>query len=83
MYHYSTEGTCSRAIHIDMEGDTIKQVSFDAGCDGNLIGISKLVEGMDIHDVIQRTAGIDCKNGTSCPDQLSRALRQILAERED
>lgn len=75
---YKTRGTCSREIHIEMDGDTIKSVTFVGGCNGNTQGISSLVKGMKIDDVIARTEGIDCNGrGTSCPDQLSKALKQI------
>ncbi len=78
---YKTKGVCSREIRIETEGDIIKSVVFDGGCQGNTSGISALVKGMKIQDVISRTEGIDCRGrGTSCPDQLSKALKQILAE---
>lgn len=72
---YKTSGTCSSAINLEVEGDIIKSVSFTGGCNGNLQGISRLVEGMKVEDAISRLKGIRCgfKN-TSCPDQLARAL---------
>ena len=74
---YYTCGVCSKEINIELEGDTIKEVNFKAGCPGNLSGISQLVEGMKVQDVITKLKGIDCKNkGTSCPDQLSKALEE-------
>ena len=71
---YKTSGTCSSAINLEVEGDIIKSVSFTGGCNGNLQGISRLVEGMKVEDAISRLKGIRCgfKN-TSCPDQLARA----------
>lgn len=76
---YKTKGTCSREIHIETEGDIIKDVQFIGGCNGNTQGIASLVKGMRIQEVIERTEGIDCGGrGTSCPDQLSKALKQIL-----
>ena len=78
-YIYKTSGTCSSEIHFDIDGDVISNVSFTGGCNGNLQGISRLVEGMDIDDVIARVRGIRCgMKPTSCPDQLSIALTQAL-----
>jgi uncharacterized protein (TIGR03905 family) len=77
---YKTSGTCSSAINLEVEGDVIKSVSFTGGCNGNLQGISRLVEGMKVEDAISRLKGIRCgfKN-TSCPDQLARALESLEA----
>ena len=77
---YKTSGTCSSAINLEVEGDIIKSVSFTGGCNGNLQGISRLVEGMKVEDAISRFKGIRCgfKN-TSCPDQLARALESLEA----
>lgn len=78
VYQYQTHGTCSRIINIDVDGGIIRKVEFKGGCDGNLQGIAKLVEGMKITDVATRLEGILCgTKSTSCPDQLSKALRQI------
>ena len=72
---YKTKGTCSRTIEFEIDGDTLKDVRFIGGCDGNLTGISTLVKGMKVSDVIEKLKGIDCGGrGTSCPDQLTRAL---------
>ena len=75
---YKTSGTCSSAINLEVDGDIIKSVSFTGGCNGNLQGISRLVEGMKVEDAISRLKGIRCgfKN-TSCPDQLARALESL------
>ena len=76
-YTYQTKGTCSKAIEIVLDGKKIQSVAFAGGCPGNLAGISKLVEGMDIDFVIERFAGTTCgPRPTSCPDQLSIALRE-------
>ena len=77
---YKTSGTCSSAINLEVEGDIIKSVSFTGGCNGNLQGISRLVEGMKVEDAISRLKGIRCgfKN-TPCPDQLARALESLEA----
>ncbi len=75
MFTYKTFGTCSRAIEFDIDGDTIKEVRFVGGCHGNTQGISRLVAGMKVDEAIAKLRGIDCSGrGTSCPDQLARAL---------
>lgn len=75
---YKTIGVCSRTIVIELENDIVKSVDFQGGCDGNLQGISSLVAGMKIKDVIEKLKGIDCNGkGTSCPDQLAKALEEI------
>lgn len=72
---YKTKGTCARSIEFDVEDGVLQNVRFKDGCDGNLQAISNLVKGMKIEDVIERLRGIDCDGkGTSCPDQLSKAL---------
>ena len=80
---YTTRGTCSRLIKFDVDGDKVKDVQFVMGCHGNTQGVAKLVEGMDIHEVIKRLTGIDCNGrGTSCPDQLAQALEQYLEQQK-
>lgn len=70
-------GTCSRQIDIRLEDGVIRSVTFTGGCHGNTQGVAALVRGMKIAEVIARLEGIDCKGkGTSCPDQLAKALRQ-------
>lgn len=76
-YTYKTKGTCSKEIVIELEGDTIKNVEFFGGCNGNLKGISSIVKGMKVDDVIEKFKGITCSSRpTSCPDQLSKALEE-------
>ncbi|MBQ5701836.1 MAG: TIGR03905 family TSCPD domain-containing protein [Alistipes sp.] len=78
---YYTSGTCSQAILTEVDGDTITRVQFVGGCSGNTTGIAALVAGMKIEDAISRLEGIDCAGrGTSCPDQLAKALRKIANE---
>jgi uncharacterized protein (TIGR03905 family) len=79
---YKTHGTCSTAIEVDLAPDhTIRSVRFIGGCNGNTQGISKLVAGMKAEDVIGKVAGTRCGfRPTSCPDQLSHALEQALAQ---
>ena len=70
-----TSGVCSRSISFDVTDGKVVNVSFVGGCDGNLQGISSLVEGMKVEDVIQKLKGIECGGrGTSCPAQLAEAL---------
>ena len=77
---YKTKGTCSRSIEFDVEDGVLQSVRFADGCDGNLQGISNLVKGMMVEDVIEKLRGIDCDGkGTSCPDQLSKALEAFTA----
>lgn len=77
-YSYRTSGTCSSQINLEVEDGILKDVCFIGGCNGNLKGISALVKGMKIEDVIARLEGIHCGyKPTSCPDQLCQALRAI------
>lgn len=79
MNTYSTQGTCSLKINFEVENNIVKSVRFIGGCSGNTQGVSKLVEGMEIHEVISRLEGIKCgPRPTSCPDQLATALKQYL-----
>lgn len=74
--NYTPKGVCSRQIQFKLDGDVVRDVKYTGGCNGNLQGISKLVEGMKIDDVIEKLEGIDCNGkGTSCPDQLAKALK--------
>ena len=69
---------CSRQIDIETDGEVIRQVRYTGGCSGNTQGVAALVAGMKIHEAIARLEGLDCNGrGTSCPDQLARALRQL------
>lgn len=78
-YEYRTKGTCSQRIIFEIENNILKNVQFIGGCNGNLKGISSLVEGMNVEDVISRVEGIHCgMKATSCPDQLARALKEAL-----
>lgn len=77
-FEYRTRGVCARSIVIDIDGEIINNIKFMGGCNGNTTGISSLVKGMKIDDVIARLDGVDCSGrGTSCPDQLAKALKQI------
>ena len=77
---YKTMGTCSSAIDFEVEDGRVKEVKFIGGCNGNTQGISKLVEGMMVEEVISRLEGIKCGfKSTSCPDQLAKALKEWRA----
>ena len=77
MYVYKTHGTCSQAIEIEVENSIIKRVRFIGGCTGNTQGVARLAEGMEVDEAIRRLKGIQCRGGTSCPDQLATALIQM------
>lgn len=78
-YQYKTKGTCSQNILFDVEDGKLTNVTFIGGCNGNLKGISSLVEGMDVTEVIARLEGTTCgMKATSCPDQLAKALKEAL-----
>lgn len=80
MEQYRTQGVCSQAILFEVDNRIVKNVRFVGGCMGNTTGISKLVEGMDIDEVITRLEGIKCRPTTSCPDQLAQALKEYKKE---
>lgn len=78
VYNFTPRGVCSRAMEIEVDGDTIKKVRIIGGCAGNTVGVSRLVEEMKIDEAIKRLKGIPCgSKGTSCPDQLAIALEEI------
>ena len=79
-YQYRTKGTCSQQILFDIEDNKVHNLQFIGGCHGNLQGICKLVEGMDVDEVIARLEGIRFgMKQTSCPDQLANALKKAKA----
>lgn len=76
---YKTRGTCSQSISYDVLDGKVHNVSFTGGCNGNLQGIGRLVEGMDVNEAISKLEGIKCGfKPTSCPDQLAQALKSTL-----
>ena len=82
MFTYTTKGTCSRQILFNVdEENKLRGVRFIGGCGGNLQGISRLVEGKDIDEVEALLSGVQCRNNTSCPDQLSKAIAQYKARK--
>ncbi len=81
IYTYKPQGVCSYEMKIEVDGDIIKKVTIEGGCAGNTVGVSRLVEGMNIDEAIKRLKGIQCGyRGTSCPDQLAIALEEIKAK---
>lgn len=84
MFVYYTSGTCSRQIIFEVDGENkIHSVKFIGGCSGNLQGVGKLVEGKNIDEVQALLSGIKCKNNTSCPDQLSKAIVAYKKSKEE
>ncbi len=83
-YVYIPRNVCSRELHVSYEGNTITGFYAVGGCNGNLQGIGRLVEGMDIDEAIRRLEGIKCRGSrtkeTSCPDQLASALKEIKSK---
>lgn len=76
---YKTSGTCSSAIDVEVKDGIIESVKFTGGCNGNLQGISSLVQGMKAEDAIEKLKGIRCgMKSTSCPDQLAKALESMI-----
>lgn len=78
---YTPRGVCSRLIEVELDGNIVKEVKFVGGCNGNTQGVAALVKGMDVDMAIEKLKGIDCGGrGTSCPDQLSKALELAKSE---
>ena len=80
-FTYRPKGVCSQLMEIEIEEGRLTGLKVMGGCDGNLQGISRLVEGMEVEEVIRRLAGVRCgRKATSCPDQLAQALKLTLAQ---
>lgn len=80
-YSYIPTGVCCQEIEIELSGDRVARIEFIKGCDGNTHGIENLTKGMLVSEVIGKLKGIDCKGrGTSCPDQLSKALESATSK---
>lgn len=74
---YKTKGTCSSAIEFEIEDGILKDIRFVGGCQGNTTGVAALAKGLPVEEVIEKLSGIQCGfRGTSCPDQLSKALME-------
>ena len=81
--NYKTQSVCSRSIDIDVDNGIIVEVKFNGGCAGNTQGVASLLRGMTIEEAINRLEGIRCGfKPTSCPDQLAKALKKHLIEKE-
>lgn len=78
--HYKTKGTCSSAIDLKIENGVITECAFTGGCRGNTVGLAAAVIGQDARDIMNRLRGIPCRGNTSCPDQLSHAIEECLAQ---
>ena len=74
MYSHKNVGTCSSRVLFDIHDGVVTDCTCEGGCRGNLQGVSQLVKGRKVDDVIEVLKGIQCRNGTSCPDQLANAL---------
>ena len=75
MFTYSTNGTCSRQIVFEVDKENkLHNLKFIGGCNGNLQGVARLCEGKNIDEIESVLSGVICRNGTSCPDQLSKAI---------
>lgn len=86
MFHfdYLTENTCSKIISLDLDGDKVKNIHFMGGCDGNLKTIPILVDGWSVDQIEEKLSGIACgRRGTSCADQLAKAVRAALIASKD
>lgn len=80
-YEYSPRGVCSQRMIFDIEDGVVKSLKVIGGCNGNLQGISKLVEGLTVDEVIKRLEGIRCgMKPTSCPDQIAKALKEVKSK---
>ena len=78
---YRPQGVCSQQIHFDIIDNKVRNVSFVGGCNGNLQGISRLIDGMDVNEATSRIEGIRCGfKSTSCPDQLAKALKSAVGK---
>lgn len=81
-YRYIPKGVCSREIILEIENDIIKSLKIVGGCPGNTVGVSKLVQNRNVDEVIEILKGIQCRDkGTSCPDQVARALEEYKKNR--
>ena len=79
IYNARGKGVCCTEIHVSLEGQIIQQVKIIDGCAGNHTGIERLVKGCRAQDIIDKLRGTQCQNGTSCPDQLAKALQEAVA----
>lgn len=80
METYKTSGVCSRTIEFEVDGNIVTNVKFNGGCAGNTQGVAKLAKGRTIDELIELLEGTQCRNGTSCPDQLAKALKEYKSK---
>jgi uncharacterized protein (TIGR03905 family) len=77
--NFTPRGVCARLMNFDIEDGVIRNLKVTGGCNGNLKGIAKLIEGMKAEEVVARLEGVDCNGkGTSCPDQLAQAIKPYI-----
>ena len=76
--HITPKLVCAQAIEVDHENGIINEVRFTRGCRGNTQGVAALLVGMSLEEAVRRLEGIDCRNGTSCPDQLAKGIKEYL-----
>ena len=77
---YKNIGTCSKSVSFELDADgVVTACSFEGGCPGNTVGVAKLAIGRKASELVPLLEGIQCRNGTSCPDQLAKALREATA----
>ena len=76
--HFYPKGTCSVEMFVEYENGIIKKVRIIRGCSGNTQGVARLLEGMTLEEAVARLEGIQCRNGTSCPDQLAKGIKEYL-----
>ena len=77
---FKTSGVCSRTIEFEVDGDVVTNVKFNGGCAGNTQGVARLAKGRTIDELIELLEGTQCRNGTSCPDQLAKALKEYKSK---
>ncbi len=80
-YEYKTENTCTQLISFDIDGNVIRNIEFNGGCNGNLKAISKLLDGVTVEEIEEKLLGNTCgRRPTSCTDQLAKAVRKAYDE---
>ena len=77
---FKTSGVCSRTIEFEVDGDVVTNVKFNGGCAGHTQGVARLAKGRTIDELIELLEGTQCRNGTSCPDQLAKALKEYKSK---
>lgn len=81
-YQFQPKGVCARTILFDLDGDKVKNIRFIGGCSGNTQGVAALAEGLTVDEIEAKLSGIRCGfKGTSCPDQLAKAVRAAMAQK--